>query len=109
MQYRLAFESSVKRRCSGRLTCRGGLIKCYPMFYSSHEIWKQYGSKNVHINLLSKPEFRENIQSDSCAFLKVSNEFLSYFPQFSLILVKLGANVRCVEYLLVTFISGNDW
>jgi len=32
--------------------------------------------------LLSKPKFRENIQSDSCALFKVLNGLLSYFSQF---------------------------
>lgn len=79
------------------------------MFYSSHEIWTQYGLKNIHINLLSKPEFRENIQGDSCAFLNVLNEFLPTFLNFCLTLVKYGANISCVEYVFVTSISGNDW
>lgn len=82
MQWHLAFASFVKNPYSGGLTCRGGLIKFYPMFYSSHEIWIQYGSKNMYINLLSKPEFRENLRGDSCTLLKALNEFLSYFSPF---------------------------
>jgi len=56
--------------------------KILPYVLLFHEIWTQYGSKDIHINLLNKSEFRENIQGESCALLKVLNEFLSYFSQF---------------------------
>jgi hypothetical protein len=52
------------------------------MFYIFHKTWIKFGTENVHINLLSKSEFRENIHSDSYALFKGLNEFLSVLSTF---------------------------